>query len=93
MDPPLAAHSKLLVGYGAANLEAFEFWLPDDVTSDVNFLRLFVSTTSVDMRVLEQSSPFFAGRGGCKKKPPSQPVWDAWTYVITTERQGIDKPT
>jgi hypothetical protein len=93
MAPPLAAKSKLSVGYGEANIESFEFSLTENVDWDVTFLRLFVSTTYVDMKVLEQSSPFFADRGGKATNPGSHDLWDAWTYVLKTKRQGIGKPT
>ena len=84
MDAPLAARSALPVGYGEANIDALEFSLADGVTSDVGFLRLFVSTTYVDLAILEQSSPFLAARGGRKAKPPPEEIWDAWTFVLRT---------
>jgi hypothetical protein len=89
MAAPLSAYSELPIGYGEADVEALEFTLNDDVTSDVAFLRLFVSTTYIDMLVLEQTSPFFMSRGGRKVKPPSMDVWDAWTYVIKTEESCV----
>jgi len=88
---PLAARygdgrpSELSVGYGEANVDALEFSLPEGATSDVGFLRLFVTTTYVDMTVVEQSSPFFAARGAKKMRPPPLNIWDAWTYVLRTE--------
>jgi hypothetical protein len=59
MAAPLAAKSTLPVGYGEAATEAFAFALDDGVASGVGFLRLFVSTTYVDMTALQQPSPFF----------------------------------
>ncbi|KIM73856.1 hypothetical protein PILCRDRAFT_14925 [Piloderma croceum F 1598] len=90
MTAPLAARkegviSKLPIGYGSeAEAMAFEFTLPDGATSDVGFLKLFVSTTYVDMAVLEQSSPFIATRGLRRVIAPPLDLWDAWTYVIRT---------
>jgi hypothetical protein len=40
----------------------------------VGFLRLFVSTTYVDMFVLEQQSPFLVAHGGAMKKPPAMDI-------------------
>jgi hypothetical protein len=65
MVAPLAAKSTLPVGHGEAATEAFAFALDDGVASGVGFLRLFVSTTYVDMTALRQPSPFFGdGRKG-----------------------------
>jgi hypothetical protein len=54
MAPPLAARFELPVGYGSVDAEALQFSLADDVAEDVTFLRLFLSTTYVDLSVLEQ---------------------------------------
>jgi hypothetical protein len=56
--------SELKVGYREAAVEA------DGISKDVRFLRLFVSTTYVDMSVLEQQSPFLVARSGGLKRPP-----------------------
>jgi hypothetical protein len=97
MEAPLLprrtdSRGELNVGYGEAGVEAFEFSLADGLNADVTFLKLFVSTVYVDMTTLEQSTPFFTVRGGEKKKPPSVDIWDAWTYVVRTKRQGIGRP-
>jgi hypothetical protein len=81
--------SELPVCYGEAGVSAFEFELADGQTSDITFLKLFVSNVYVDMTVLEQSSPFFTGRGGKVVATSSKDVWDTWTYVLKTERQAI----
>jgi len=81
------APSELKVGYGEADVDAFQFTLADGILADVGFLRLFVSTTYVDMSVLEQQSPFLVARGGGMKKPPAMEIWDAWTYVFKTVRR------
>jgi len=91
MAAPLAARhegsrlSELPVGYGSAGGEALEFSLADGITADIGFMKLFVSTTYVDMTVLEQESPFHAARGTRRAKPPSMDIWDTWTYVLRTE--------
>jgi hypothetical protein len=97
MSAPLAARhedgtpSKLPVGYGAAGGQAIEFLLSGGVTSDVGFLKLFVSTTYVDMTNIQQTSPLLAAREGPRMvKPPAQPIWDAWTYVLRTESLARD---
>lgn len=96
MEAPLArAHatnrsSKLNVGYGEANVEALQFSLANDITEDVGFLKLFVSSTYVDMTGLKQDSLLHGARGrGFKMvRPPPVDLWDAWTYVIKTVETG-----
>ena len=80
--------SELKVGYEKADVEAFQFTLADGI-SDVGFLRLFVSTTYVDMAVLERQSPFLVARGGGMKKLPTMEIWDAWTYVCVEDDKTL----
>lgn len=83
-DPP----PQLAVGYGAAGADALAFSLDETVDSDFGFLKLFVSTVYIDLRVVEQISPFSNNRGPKKiKLPPATDLWGAWTYVIKTERK------
>ena len=79
--------SELKIGYGQADVEAFQFTLADGIPADVGFLKLFVSTTYVDMSILEQQSPFLVAHGGSRMKPPVMDIWDAWTYVLKMVRQ------
>jgi len=79
--------SELKVGYGETDVETFQFTLADGISADVGFLRLFVSTTYVDMSVLEQQSPFLIARGVAMTKPPVMDIWNAWTYVFKTVRR------
>jgi hypothetical protein len=79
--------SELKVGYGQADVKAFQFTLADGISADVGFLRLFVSTTYVDMSILEQHSPFLVAPGDAMKKPPAMDILDAWTYVLKTVRR------
>jgi hypothetical protein len=79
--------SELKVGYGEAAVEAFESTLADGISKDVRFMRLFVSTTCVDMSVLEQQSPFLVGHCGGLKRPPVMDIRDSWTYVLKMVRR------
>ncbi|KIM75897.1 hypothetical protein PILCRDRAFT_13260 [Piloderma croceum F 1598] len=91
MEAPLASAraitrpSELKVGYGEANVEAIKFSLADGKSEDVGFVKLFVSSTYVDMTSLKKD-PLLSGahtRGGVTMiKPPRTEIWDAWTYVI-----------
>jgi hypothetical protein len=80
--------SELPVGYGSAGGDALEFSLADGITADIGFLKIFVSTSYVDMSALEQESPFHAARGTKRAKPPSIDLWDTWTCVLRTQETG-----
>ncbi|KAJ7717814.1 hypothetical protein B0H16DRAFT_1798870 [Mycena metata] len=59
MEPPLKAKSspeptRITVGYGAGGGYAFQFVIPEGVTSDTGFLKLFVSTKYLEMSHVEQ---------------------------------------
>jgi hypothetical protein len=91
MEAPLASARattrlpELKVGYGEANVEAIKFTLADNKSQDVGFVKLFVSSTYVDMTGLKQDPLFYGayGRGGAAMvKLPWREVWDTWTYVI-----------
>ncbi|KIM75324.1 hypothetical protein PILCRDRAFT_13733 [Piloderma croceum F 1598] len=92
MEAPLAPvhatnrSSKLKVGYGEANVEALQFSLANNITKDVGFLKLFMSSTYVDMTGLKQESLLHGvhGRGFKMRRPPPESLWDTWTYVIKT---------
>jgi hypothetical protein len=92
MEAPLLpqcrnSRGELKVGYGVAGVKAFKFSLADGLNADMAFLKLFVSTVYVDMTLPKQSSLFFTVRGGKRTKLPSVDIWDAWTYMVKTERQ------
>lgn len=54
--------TRITVGYGAAGGYAFQFVIPDGVTIDTGFLKLFVSTTYVDLKRVEQPAAVDAGQ-------------------------------
>ncbi|KAF8205490.1 caspase domain-containing protein [Mycena galopus ATCC 62051] len=59
MSAPLPARSsaeptRITVGYGPSGGYAFQFVIPDGVTTDTGFLKLFVSTSYLDLTHIEQ---------------------------------------
>jgi len=88
MAAPLARRgdksSELPVGYGSGD-KALTFTLADGVTADVGFVKLFVSTSYLDMTALEQESPFCSAVGAMRRELFLAGKWDAWTYVLRTE--------
>ena len=79
--------SEPKVGYGEANVDAFQFAWANDIATNVGFVKLFVSTCYVDMTGLKQESLVYGARepgdGQVRMiKPPSVDLWDTWTYVL-----------
>ncbi|KIM75895.1 hypothetical protein PILCRDRAFT_13258 [Piloderma croceum F 1598] len=85
MEAPLASASAttklpvLKVGCGEANVEAIRF-TADDKSDNIGFVKLFVSSTYVDMTGLQQDPIFYGAhvpRGGAAMvKLPGKDVWD-----------------
>ncbi|TFY57466.1 hypothetical protein EVJ58_g7003 [Rhodofomes roseus] len=88
--PPLRAHNHLKVGYGArqAGHNSIKLSLPPGKDLDTGFLRMFVSTSYVDMRIVRQSAygGFRAAR--LQKAVEQRELWSAWTYLITCKSSG-----
>jgi hypothetical protein len=89
MSPPLRGlrggePAKVTVGYGAGGGDSIEFTLSPGEVSDTGFLKLFVSTSYVDMDWISQGSPFdvFSRRRG-QRKAQGGGVWDAWVAGVT----------
>ncbi|KAJ7481035.1 caspase domain-containing protein [Mycena galericulata] len=69
MTAPLPAKSgseptRITVGYGAGGGYAFQFIVPEGITSDTGFLKLFVSKKYLDLNRIEQPAAVDARAGG-----------------------------
>jgi hypothetical protein len=58
-DAPLPSHGQLEIGTGKPGLEALSFALPDE---NYGYLKLFVSSIPVDMRMLGAMELMALGR-------------------------------
>ncbi|KAJ7301266.1 caspase domain-containing protein [Mycena albidolilacea] len=92
MEPPLKAKSgpgptRITIGYGAGGGYAFQFVIPEGVTSDTGFLKLFVSTKYLDMSGVEQpaaADTVIRGRGSHAERPAmAAEIWSAVDAVVT----------
>ncbi|KAJ7264855.1 caspase domain-containing protein [Mycena haematopus] len=104
MTPPLLARSasssdtgaeptRITVGYGASGGYAFQFVIPDGVTTDTGFLKLFVSTSYVDLTGIEQPAAADSVYGGERdaglESPRKRPMledaemWGALDVAVT----------
>ncbi|KAA1471784.1 hypothetical protein DENSPDRAFT_135841 [Dentipellis sp. KUC8613] len=97
--PPLPDGAQFLVGTGSAGSEALAFHLNEGETSNMGFLKLFISTVYVPMGIVEQGPS--AGFGDVNHVPvtpagskPSSPIatepvkelWDSLTATVTIVR-------
>jgi hypothetical protein len=90
MSPPLAKQtsedepSRLSIGYGASGTDAIQFSLPPGARVDSGFLKVFVSSSYVDMTFLKRDSPLqMPPRLARTMTLPFIHIWDAWTFVLT----------
>ncbi|KAF8489299.1 caspase domain-containing protein [Gautieria morchelliformis] len=76
--------SKLgIVGYGAEGGDPVMFTLPQGKSTDTVFLKLFVSTTYVDLNIVEQRIDQLRGIDRPSVSDPY--IWDAWKFQITSQ--------
>jgi hypothetical protein len=77
--------SRITIGYGHSQ-DAISFSVPGNKTQDSGFLKVFVSTEYVNMKILLQEPPFTAISRGAKLVSFARAAsyWNAWTYVLTT---------
>ena len=92
MSPPLPAYQPesptlIRVGYGSVEDKHIKFGpLPEGIESDTAYLKLFVSTTYVDLHELEQD-PFDLARLKVEQVPRTLiDQWDALLASITVSR-------
>ncbi|KAJ6499183.1 hypothetical protein C8R45DRAFT_106796 [Mycena sanguinolenta] len=100
MAPPLIARptsstepTRITVGYGASGGYAFQFVIPDGVTTDTGFLKLFVSTSYLDLTRIEQPAAVDFSHGEEKDIDSESPrrrlrlgdaeMWSALDVAVT----------
>ncbi|KZT71646.1 hypothetical protein DAEQUDRAFT_90987 [Daedalea quercina L-15889] len=87
MPAPLRSRNSLKVGYGArdsASARTIEFSVPPGADSDTGFLKLFLSTSYVDMTSICQEG-FTGERQGKMRKIVERELWSAVTYIVTCD--------
>ena len=70
VDAPLRSKQSLKIGYGSADADAFDFYIPHGQDVDVSFLKLIFSTTPVNLEDVECESPFLSTDHATKSVPP-----------------------
>lgn len=66
---PLGANSKMAIGYGTDGWNPLAFEFDKEQQIDVAILRLFISTSYIDIDSVELTSPFEVGSRGIVRSP------------------------
>ncbi|KAF9529243.1 caspase domain-containing protein [Crepidotus variabilis] len=93
-EPPLRRRATLEIGSGQSGSEALSFTLSDDNKHDYGYLKLFLSSTPVDMRILEngQDSQWIDELefGGVRSPTSKSPTWDTILTSLVFVRHQND---
>ncbi|KAJ7230044.1 caspase domain-containing protein [Mycena pura] len=72
-------------GYGPG-VDSFQFCLNPGNTEETGFLKLIVSTQSLEKRSIVQDSPFNPVKRGAKRESPQKgEAWDAYCAIVTVK--------
>ena len=92
-DFSLPANGVLDIGFGDSGTTPRSFYLRENQSVDIGFLKLYISTEYVDFSVIAQRSPFSLDRrmlpGGTRQK--ERHVWNALTIPMI-QRAGYRCP-
>ncbi|KAJ7766611.1 hypothetical protein B0H16DRAFT_368372 [Mycena metata] len=73
--------SRITVGYGASGGYAFQFVIPEHLTSDTGFLKLFVSTKYLDLKRIERLAAVDATPDAQEPRPKLEAEGEMWAAV------------
>jgi len=94
-SPPLPCQkhdqaSKLFIGYGDSSADTLKFSLPEGTIADSGFLKIFASTSYVDLESITRLSLMDdLGMHLWSEVPPFIDPWDAWVFVLTCHDDPI----
>ncbi|KDQ55079.1 hypothetical protein JAAARDRAFT_60058 [Jaapia argillacea MUCL 33604] len=91
IPPPLPKNGMLPVGYGSPGSQGIRLPHPPagGSQSQSGFVKLFVSTSYVDMNVVCQTSAFGTRCAPSRVVLEPEGLWDAWVSVITLGGEGV----
>lgn len=88
VDVPLTKlGGSLTVGYGKDGYSAMAFELPTGKDAEVVFLKIYLTSQSINLSYLEQTTPFLAPRGMKQFKPPPRAFWTDVTIPVIQWRK------
>lgn len=96
-DPPLRAGDSLNIGYGSGGAPPFQYFLRKGQNIDLGFLKLFLTSTYVDLSSIVQESPFGGGGGDVRKiledktvvQMPLHSTWDQVMIAVVQKRASL----
>ncbi|KAH9477736.1 hypothetical protein JR316_0009963 [Psilocybe cubensis] len=89
VEPTLKKHDEITLGFGPNNYaEPCSCVLEDSQNTDVTFLKIFLSTTALDLNHIKQETPFETTRALKTCTKPRKDKWDALTIPIIQRRAG-----
>ncbi|KAG6908030.1 hypothetical protein DXG01_006449 [Tephrocybe rancida] len=86
IDFSLPANGSLTIGFGDSGWSARTYYLRENQSVDVGFLKLYVSTKYVDYSSIVQNTPFHRHRAG-PVPPKSKELWDALVIPIIQQKK------
>jgi hypothetical protein len=88
-DVCIEPHDVLTIGYGNGGVVPQAFFVPEGESTAVTHLKIFVSTTRLELGHISQGSPFCSGRGmKISRRGMPSIVWD--TLVVTAIQQRTE---
>ncbi|KAJ6480809.1 caspase domain-containing protein [Mycena vitilis] len=89
--------TRITVGYGAEGGYAFEFFMPEGLTSDSGFLKLFLSTEFLDLKRVEQLAAVDLepnqSRNAEERRPAVEAeMWGTLDVAVTLYREDSGPP-
>ncbi|QRV77162.1 ICE-like protease (caspase) p20 domain protein [Ceratobasidium sp. AG-Ba] len=95
IDVPLPKEGSLSIGYGASGTTPFAYYLEDTQTVDVGIIKLFVTTSPVNLGSIQQASPFegLNERGFVvRSRLPIVELWDTRSLTLVQHRRRPETP-
>ena len=90
-DAPLRSRNHFAIGFGDSGAKPWVFKIRDDLNIEVGYLKVYLATYPVDLRHMEQPSPFgkHIPRAGGETKTANFPeMWGTRTAIIIQKRKG-----
>ena len=90
LDVPLRKNGgALTIGYGHSGYPPVSFTVAEGLDFEVGFLKVYLTTESVDLSYIQQDTPFVVSRHMVQHKPKPK---SAWTDIIIPIIQHPELP-
>lgn len=79
----------LSIGYGDSGYPAVSFNIADGLDLEVCFLKVYLTTESVDLSYIKQDTPFVVSRHMVQHKPKPKAAWADIVIPIIQHREPL----